>query len=75
MLIAGLSTAAFLTLICWSTLFSFVLLQLILNNSNIINTPPQNNQERHLFETLGSSGVRLSALAVALDLRALAVLL
>lgn len=36
---------------------------------------PQDNQERHLFETLGSSGVRLSALAVTLDLRALAVLL
>lgn len=38
-------------------------------------SPPQDNQEQHLFETLGSSGVRLSALAVTLDLRALAVLL
>lgn len=44
-------------------------------DSSPCSPPPQDNQERHLFETLGSSGVRLSALAVALDLRALAVLL
>lgn len=42
MLITGLSLAAFLTLMGCSTLFSLVPLQLILNNSNVINTKKKN---------------------------------